>query len=43
MIRWEDNNIHFGTTKLETLTQILERLNKEDEDFRKTDINDELA
>ena len=43
MIRCEDNNIHFDRTKLEKLTKILERLNKEDEDFRKTEINEETA
>ena len=43
MIQCEDNNIHFDRTKLEKLTKILKRLNKEDEDFRKTEINEETA
>ena len=43
MIRCEDKNIHFDRTKLDKLTEILERLNKEDEDLKKTDINEELA
>ena len=43
MIRCEDNNIYFDRAKLEKLTEILERLNKEDEDFRKADIHEEIA
>ena len=35
--------ICFDRTRLEKLTEILERLNKEIEDFRKTDINEETA
>ena len=40
MIRCEDNSIHFDRTKLDKLTEILERLNKEDEDFKRTGINE---
>ena len=43
MIQCEDNNIHFDRTKLEKLIKSLERLDKEDEDFRKTAINEEIA
>ena len=38
----EDNNIHSDKTKLDKLTDILEKLNKEDEDFKEADINEEI-
>ena len=43
MILCEGNNIDFDRTKLEKLKEILERLKKEEEDFRKTDIYEEIA
>ena len=43
MIRCEGNSIYFDIAKLEKLTGVFKRLNKEDEGCRKTDINEEIA